>query len=239
MSWGKPGNIALLLGHGVLWIPGYGWAFLLARAVRHPGPAVARAFLKEVSGPGAGRTAIQWVGEEQLQELAPQLTAAAAQAPVNRDLFRPVRVRPGSPAGRPPNAEPIDEASRPVVAVNGQPSSFRARRLSTMRPDHVAVPSRAWESCSRERTGPVPRSAAHVGQRDPTRRRRKRYSPRQGYCAGNLLSGPKRCPAWPFEGESCCSPSVAPGPGRPCRHSPTTTAQWQPFPGRTGGPGRR
>ena len=175
---GKPGNIALLLGHAGAADPRLRLGILLA--LRRSGTQAWRAalgqFLKDPD-PEVRRTAIQWVGEEQLQEFAPQLTAAAAQAPVNRDLFRAVLAARHLLAGRPPNAEPIDEKClAQVVADTGQPSSFRVLALQMLRPDHVAVSvarlgkllTGTDRPCAARRCGRWPC--------DPTRRRRKGYS---------------------------------------------------------------
>jgi len=138
---GKPDNAALLLAHAGDSNPRLRLGIVLAlrRSGSQAGRATLAQFLKD-SDPEVRRTAIQWVGEERLQQFGDQLPAAAARTPASRDLFRALLASRHLLAGRPENADPIDENYlAQVVGDAGQPSAFRVVALQMLRPDHPAL----------------------------------------------------------------------------------------------------
>jgi putative membrane-bound dehydrogenase-like protein len=138
---GRPGNSALLLPHVEAADPRSRLGVLLA--LRQTGDAAGRAalakFLKDAD-PEVRRTAIQWIGEEKLQEFADRLQASATQAPVTPALFQALMASKHLLAGGKPDAEPIDENYLAGVIVDaGQPTAFRVLALQMLRPNHSAM----------------------------------------------------------------------------------------------------
>jgi putative membrane-bound dehydrogenase-like protein len=92
--------------------------------------------------PAVRRSAIQWVGEERLREYAPLLEAAAARAPVTRDVFEALlatRELLAGPRGGPKDERGGDEYVLKVVKDVSQPPAIRAVALRMLRPDHPAL----------------------------------------------------------------------------------------------------
>jgi putative membrane-bound dehydrogenase-like protein len=92
--------------------------------------------------PEVRRAAIQWVGEERLREYADQLQAAAARAPVTRELFEALLAANEFLAGNKPTVR--DEIGSEVFVArilqdDSQPPAFRLLSLRMLRPDHPAV----------------------------------------------------------------------------------------------------
>jgi putative membrane-bound dehydrogenase-like protein len=138
---GRSGNSALLLPHVEAADPRLRLGVLLA--LRQTGNAAGRAalakFLKDAD-PEVRRTAIQWIGEEKLQEFAERLQASATQAPVTPVLFQALMASKHLLAGGKPDAEPIDENFLAGVIVDaGQPAAFRVLALQMLRPNHSAM----------------------------------------------------------------------------------------------------
>ncbi len=138
---GRPGNADLLLPH-------LGEADARLRlgilvALRKTGDAAGRDALKQFlkdPDPEIRRSAIQWVGEEGLKDYAPQLQAAAVQAPTTPALFQALLAANHLLAGGKPDADPFDEKYLAGVVGNvGQPSAFRVLALQMLRPDHPAL----------------------------------------------------------------------------------------------------
>jgi putative membrane-bound dehydrogenase-like protein len=138
---GRPGNAALLLPHVEAADPRLRLGVLLA--LRQTGDAAGRAalakFLKDAD-PEVRRTAIQWIGEDKLQEFAERLQASATQAPVTPALFQALMASKHLLAGGKPDAEPIDENYLAgVIAEASQPAAFRVLALQMLRPNHSAM----------------------------------------------------------------------------------------------------
>lgn len=114
-------------------------------ALRLTGDIAARKFLPDLlSDPGADvrRTAIQWVGEEQLTEFEAQLEVAAAKPPVTRELFEAFLATKDLFAGN--TRKPTDEPSGEdfivkVLNDNAAPVALRTIALRSLRPDHPAL----------------------------------------------------------------------------------------------------
>jgi hypothetical protein len=102
------------------------------------GPAVIRTFLADAE-PAIRRAAIQWVGEDGLADVAPELAAAASRAPVTLDVFEaylgalefltvPASGRRDAKSGEAHLARILSDAT--------QPPPFRAYAIRMLRPDH-------------------------------------------------------------------------------------------------------
>jgi putative membrane-bound dehydrogenase-like protein len=138
---GRSGNSAMLLPHIEASDPHLRLGVLLA--LRQTGDSAGRTalvrFLKDAD-PEVRRTAIQWIGEEKLQEFADRLQASATQAPVTPSLFQALMASKHLLGGGKPDAEPIDEKLLAgVIADSGQPATFRVLAVQMLRPNHPAV----------------------------------------------------------------------------------------------------
>jgi putative membrane-bound dehydrogenase-like protein len=138
---GRRGNTPLLLPHVAAPDPRLRLGILLA--LRRTGDAEGRSalpgFLKDPD-PEVRRTAIQWVGEEGLKDLAPQVSAAATQVPTTRDLFLALLATNHLLAGGKPADEPADEKILTrVVQDPEQPAIFRLLATQSLRPDNPAL----------------------------------------------------------------------------------------------------
>jgi putative membrane-bound dehydrogenase-like protein len=140
---GRPGHTGLLLTHADATNPKVRLGVLLA--LRRAGEAGGRGTLPkylEDPDPGIRRAAIQWVGEERLQEYAPLLKPAAAQPPVTREVFEALLASQEFLAGV--SKKPLEELSGEVYVAQvvrdaGQAPALRALALRMLRPDHPAL----------------------------------------------------------------------------------------------------
>ncbi|HEU5433411.1 MAG TPA: hypothetical protein VFU81_17230, partial [Thermomicrobiales bacterium] len=109
-------------------------------ALRRSGEAPSRELLPQFladESPAVRRAAIQWVAEEQLQQYADLLPAAALKAPTSPDLLRALLAAQYLLSGGDPGAEPYDENRLlAVVADQKQPAIFRQLALRLLRADH-------------------------------------------------------------------------------------------------------
>jgi len=136
---GRSNAVALLLQHVDATDPAVRIGVLLAlrRAATAEGRASLPKFLADPD-PGVRRAAIQWVGEERLHDLAPQLNAAAARPPVTREVFEALLATNEFLAGahRLPTDEPSgEEYIAKFVRDRSQPAAIRAVALRMLRPD--------------------------------------------------------------------------------------------------------
>ena len=136
---GRPGGSPLLLEH--VDAPDPKMRLGLLTALRRTGDAEGRRqvphFLADPD-PGVRRAAIQWVGEERLQEYAPLLEGAASRVPVTRQVFEALLATKELLAGErrgPKDERGGDEYVLKVVKDTGQPSAIRALALRMLPPD--------------------------------------------------------------------------------------------------------
>jgi putative membrane-bound dehydrogenase-like protein len=111
---------------------------------RTESPGYREALPRFLADPDSGvrRAAIQWVGEERIDALAPTLSEAAATSPVTREVFEALLAAKDflSGAKRGPNDEPSGEQFvAKMVADQSQPAVFRALALRMLRPEHPAL----------------------------------------------------------------------------------------------------
>jgi putative membrane-bound dehydrogenase-like protein len=140
---GRPGQSNLLLPR--LKDAGARLRLGLLLALRRAGEEEGRKRLPDFladADPEVRQAAIQWVGEERLKEHAGQLQAAAARAPVTRELFEALLAANDFLAGNKPNVR--DEVGSEVFVAkvlqdDSQPPAFRLLSLRMLRPDHPAV----------------------------------------------------------------------------------------------------
>ncbi len=161
---GQPERSAMLLKHVGDRDPRLRLGVLLA--LRKTGDAEARAtlgrFLKDAD-PEVRRTAIQWVGEERLKDYAPQLHAAAAQAPTTRALFETLLAANHLLANGTPDAEPFNEQFVVQTLQDAkQPATFRIVALQMLRPNHPAVSSASIGALLTDRDMALRRQAART-----------------------------------------------------------------------------
>jgi putative membrane-bound dehydrogenase-like protein len=117
----------------------------LLLALRRGGSPTGRSaipdFLSDPS-PEVRRAAIQWVGEERLEEYAKLLPAAAAKEPVTKDLFEAWLAANDFLSGK--KRFPTDEPSgedfiAKILQDDKQPVAFRTLAMRMLRPDHKAL----------------------------------------------------------------------------------------------------
>jgi putative membrane-bound dehydrogenase-like protein len=161
---GQPERSALLLKHVGDRDPRMRLGVLLA--LRKTGDAEARPaltrFLRDAD-PEVRRTAIQWVGEERLQDYAPQLHASAAQAPTTRSLFEALLAANHLLAGGKPDAEPFNEQFVVQTLQDArQPATFRVVALQMLRPNHPAVSPASLGTLLTDRDASLRRQAART-----------------------------------------------------------------------------
>jgi putative membrane-bound dehydrogenase-like protein len=115
-------------------------------ALRKTGDAEGRALLPTFladSDPEVRRSAIQWVGEEQLREYGKLVAEAASKPPTGRDLLQAMLATEHLLAGGNPAAEPVNE--KRLLELQGdakQPAIFREVALQMLPPEHKAVSAR-------------------------------------------------------------------------------------------------
>jgi hypothetical protein len=117
----------------------------LLLALRETGVDVARdalgSFLAEAD-PAVRRAAIQWVGEERLKTHTEAMRAAAAKAPVSREVFTAWLAAESLLAGSKPNQDEVIEDTLVSVLHDGKrPAAVRAMALRMLRPDHPGLKS--------------------------------------------------------------------------------------------------
>jgi putative heme-binding domain-containing protein len=99
-----------------------------------------REFLKDPD-PGVRRAAIQWVGEEGLQELAERMESAASQPPVTREVFSAYLAASEfiHRGGAPGEEHAGEEYIVGILSEAGQAPALRSLALRLLRPDHPAL----------------------------------------------------------------------------------------------------
>ncbi len=143
---GRPGNLALLT-------PVVGSKDVRLRlgvlvALRRSGETDARKQLPKFladADPAVRRAAVQWVGEERLQDYKDAIATAAAKEPVTRDLFEALLASQALLASTTtkPTEEPSgEEFVGRIVKDAKQPAVFRALGLRMLRPDFPALTPR-------------------------------------------------------------------------------------------------
>jgi len=135
----------LLLSHTAGADPRVRLGVLLAlrRAGKQAGRGVITNFLNDADT-AVRRAAIQWVGEERLDEFAPLLAKAAAQPPVTRELFEAFLAANEFLAGvakKPTDEVAGEEYVVKVLLDDTQPAAHRVIALRSLRPDHPALGS--------------------------------------------------------------------------------------------------
>lgn len=109
-------------------------------SLRRSGEPQARELLPrflEDSSPAVRRAAIQWAAEENLQQFAERLPAAAAKEPASPELFRALLAAQHLLSGGDPGAEPYDEQRLfATLAEERQSAVFRRLALQLLRPDY-------------------------------------------------------------------------------------------------------
>lgn len=141
---GRSGQSKLLLPHANAEDPRLRLGVLLA--LRRGGDVEGREllprFLKDAD-PDVRRAAVQWVGEENLRELAPLLQEAVALPPITREVFEAylaandfLTADPKRKAGDEPSGEVFIAK---LVQDDRQPAAIRALCLRMLRPDHPAL----------------------------------------------------------------------------------------------------
>ncbi len=111
-------------------------------ALRRAGESVGREqvpkFLADPD-PAVRRAAVQWVGEERLQDQREAIAIAAAKPPVTRELFEALLASQellARPLGTAPAESSGEEYAARVVTDAKQPAIFRTLGLRMLRPDH-------------------------------------------------------------------------------------------------------
>ena len=116
-----------------------GILLVLRRSGDGDGRALLPIFLKDAD-PEIRRAAIQWVGEENLQDHAKLLQDAATKAPTSRALFAALLASEHLLGGGKTEVMPVDEKRLiKVIDDTTQPSVFRALALQQLPPSKVAL----------------------------------------------------------------------------------------------------
>ncbi len=161
---GQQGKSELLLSQVESAYPRLRLGVLLAlRRTSDPrGPAVLGQLLKDAD-PAIRRAAIQWVGEEKLEDWAPRLNAAATAAPVTRDLFQALVAANHLLGGGKPEADPVDPRFLLRVVQDGtQPAVFRLLALQSLRPEHPALTAATLGNLLSEKDAALRREAVRT-----------------------------------------------------------------------------
>ncbi len=121
-------------------------------ALRRAGEAVGREQLPKFLAdpdPAVRRAAVQWVGEERLQDQREAIATAAARPPVTRELFEALLAAQEMLARQPgtsPAESSGEEYAARVVKDAKQPAIFRTLGLRMLRPDHPILTTELLKS---------------------------------------------------------------------------------------------
>lgn len=137
---GRPENVGLLLAQAKHATPRRRLGALLAlRAAGDEGRTALPEFLADTD-PDVRRAAIQWVGEEGLKDHVEPMRAAAAKAPVSREVFTAWLAAESLLAGaKPTQDEMIEESLLRVLRDGSRPAAVQAMALRMLRPDHPSL----------------------------------------------------------------------------------------------------
>jgi hypothetical protein len=134
-------------------------------ALRRAGDAEGRQLLPRFLAdpdPAVRRAAIQWVGEERLQQYASRLGASAARAPVTREVFEALLASQAFLSGKPGEETSGEEYMARVVKDASQPAAFRALALRMLRPDDPALKTELLRSFLEGKDGGLRREAVRT-----------------------------------------------------------------------------
>jgi putative membrane-bound dehydrogenase-like protein len=154
---GRPRHLQLLKNAANTKEPRLRLGVLLA--LRRTGKAEGREMLPQFlddRDPAVRRAAVQWVGEERLEDYKDAIAKAASKEPVTRDLFEALLASQAMLDGKKweSTAEPSGESYVAAIVKDAkQPAVFRALALRMLRPDHPVLKTTLLKELLADRDG--------------------------------------------------------------------------------------